>query len=231
MKSSTRHKIIIPRNAFRANFVFLSICFCSSFELQESLYWTMGPLGMKNTKLRPLNLIGLALICSLLLGACEGAKMEYEYPRKGQGGVPTYEKETPGIFGQGGLTIFENDGGSNTNNGGSSAGIGVNSFLWRASLDTLAFMPLLSADPFGGVIITDWYGLPSSKRERYKINLFILGTALRSDGIRAKVFKQRKKVSGDWYDIETAEKLDRDLEDAILTRARQLRIASTQMIK
>jgi hypothetical protein len=190
----------------------------------------MGHVGMKNTKLQTLNLIGLALICSLLLGACDGAKMEYEYPRKGQGGVPTYEKETPGIFGDGGLTIFENEGSSN-NKGGSGAGIGVNSFLWRASLDTLAFMPLLSADPFGGVIITDWYGVPNAKNDRYKINLFILGTALRSDGVRAKVFKQRKPDGGEWYDIETTEKLDRDLEDAILTRARQLRIASIQMMK
>ena len=184
---------------------------------------------MINTKSRILKLTGLASICCLLLVACEGANMEYEYPRKGQGGVPTYEKETPGIFGQGGLTIFENDGSSQANN--NSGGIGVNSFLWRASLDTLAFMPLLSADPFGGVIITDWYGLPDAKKDRYKINLFILGTALRSDGVRAKVFKQRKTDGGEWYDIETTEKLDRDLEDAILTRARQLRIASIQMLK
>jgi hypothetical protein len=191
----------------------------------------MGRFGMKNTKLQTPNLIGLALICCLLLVSCGDANIEYEYPRKGQGGVPTYEKETPGIFGQGGLTIFENEGSSQANNNGGSSGIGVNSFLWRASLDTLAFMPLLSADPFGGVIITDWYGLPNAKNDRYKINLFILGTALRSDGVRAKVFKQKKANDGEWNDIETAEKLDRDLEDAILTRARQLRIASTQMVK
>ena len=165
----------------------------------------------------------------LLLFGCEGADIEYNYPRTGPGGIPTYEKHQS-IFGSDGLTLFQNDGSLFQQND-QNTGIGVNSFLWRASLDTIAFMPLVSADPFGGVIITDWFGPSESIGERYKINVFILGKALRSDGVRAKVFKQKRGLNGDWIDSTTDEQLDRDLEDSILTRARQLRINSAPKAK
>lgn len=185
---------------------------------------------MKTTTHTTLKLLCLTLVSGLILSACNAPDVEYNYPRRGPDGLPTYEKEKPGIFGEGGLTIFNTEGDSPTNSGGSS-GIGVNSFLWRASLDTVAFMPLASADPFGGVILTDWYGPPDSVNERYKITLFILGTALRSDGIRAQVFKQERSAGAGWKDVRPDETLDRELEDAILTRARQLRIASAKTAK
>ena len=87
-------------------------------------------------------------------------------------------------------------------------------------------MPLLSADPFGGVIITDWYGPPGSQDERFKLNVFILGKTLRSDGVRATVFKQMKVTDGSWVDAARDGALDRDVEDSILTRARELKINS-----
>ena len=191
----------------------------------------MGRFRMKNSTLTTLKLLCLTLSSSFILSACGGPDVEYNYPRRGAGGVPTYEKEKAGIFGEGGLTIFNSEGDSSNKDGGGSSGIGVNSFLWRASLDTVAFMPLVSADPFGGVILTDWYGPPDSVNERYKITLFILGTALRSDGIRAQVFKQERSTGKDWQDVRPDEALDRELEDAILTRARQLRITSAQKAK
>ena len=85
-------------------------------------------------------------------------------------------------------------------------------------------MPLSSADPFGGVILTDWYQPDTDKGERFKLNVFILGRQLRSDGIKVKVFKQRLKGNA-WFDAETPKDLGRQLEDTILTRARQLRVA------
>jgi hypothetical protein len=85
------------------------------------------------------------------------------------------------VFGVDGLNLL---GGKKTDQG--SGGIGVNSFLWRASLDTLAFMPLASADPFGGVIITDWYSPPETPDERFEVNISILDRQLRSDGVRAR---------------------------------------------
>jgi hypothetical protein len=105
------------------------------------------------------------------------------------------------------------------------SGIGVNSFLWRATLDTLNFMPLASADPFGGVIITDWYSNPNVPGERFKLTVYILDTRLRADGIKVNVFKQTN-ASGAWTDATADPQTGIDVEDAILTRARQLRIAT-----
>lgn len=167
----------------------------------------------------------MALLGVFALAACEGADVEYEYPRSGPGGRPTYGKEEK-IFGEDGFTLFGEDADAQQQ-AALGSGIAVNSFLWRASLDTISFMPLASADPFGGVIITDWYSPPETPNERFKINIFILDRALRSDGVRAKVFKQRLGPGGQWQDAGTEEKLHRDLEDAILTRARQLRIGTT----
>lgn len=126
------------------------------------------------------------------------------------------------IFGSDGLGIF---GGKKKEADDGSTGIGVNSYLWRASLDTLSFMPLASADPFGGVIITDWYSSPETPNERYKVNAFILDKQLVSTGIQVKVFRQAKK-GGQWFDSKVTDDMPTKLEDAILTRARQLRVAS-----
>ncbi|RDD63252.1 DUF3576 domain-containing protein [Ferruginivarius sediminum] len=112
--------------------------------------------------------------------------------------------------------------------GGGGGGIGVNAYLWRASLDTVSFMPLASADPFGGVIITDWYSPPDSPNERFKVNLYILGRQLRADGLRASVFRQQRAGDGSWQDASVEQKTATQLENAILTRARQMRIASLQ---
>src|SRR5574338_1641794 len=98
---------------------------------------------------------------------------------------------------QAGQSRVEHDNGVNSGGifgGGHSerdtGGIGVNAYLWRASLDTLAFMPLASADPYGGVIITDWYSNPEKKDERLKATVYILDTRLRADGVSAAVFRE-----------------------------------------
>ncbi|HLY56468.1 MAG TPA: DUF3576 domain-containing protein [Stellaceae bacterium] len=106
--------------------------------------------------------------------------------------------------------------------------LGVNTYLWRAALDTISFMPVASADPFGGVIITDWYSPPESPNERFKVNVFILDRQLRSDGIRATVFRQTQAQDGHWIDSPVDAKTATDFENSILTRARQLRIANVQ---
>ena len=103
--------------------------------------------------------------------------------------------------------------------------LGVNSFLWRATLDTLSFLPLASADPWGGVVITDWYEDPAAKGERFKVNALILDRQLRADNIKISVFRQKQDKTGKWVDAAADTSLSRKLEDTILTRARQLRIA------
>jgi hypothetical protein len=104
--------------------------------------------------------------------------------------------------------------------------IGVNSYLWRATLDTLAFMPLASADPYGGVIITDWYVNPEKPDERFKCTVYILDTRLRGDALKVTVFKEVSNGQGGWIPSQAADQTSIDVENAILTRARQLRLSN-----
>jgi len=127
------------------------------------------------------------------------------------------EEEGRGLFGTGLFARGEPQS--------SNAQIGVNGYLWRASLDTLAFMPLASADPYGGVIITDWYSAPEAPNERFKATVYILDTRLRADGLNVTVFKQ-VAANGAWVDAAASPQTETDLENAILTRARQLRLAN-----
>jgi hypothetical protein len=105
-------------------------------------------------------------------------------------------------------------------------GIGVNSYLWRATLDTLAFMPLASADPYGGVVITDWYINPEKPDERFKCTVYILDARLRADGLNVTVFKEISNGAGGWSPSPTAGQTSTDIENSILTRARQLRLSN-----
>lgn len=124
----------------------------------------------------------------------------------------------PSILGEGGFNIFGDKGGN-----AQGGALGVNSYLWRASLDTIAFMPVNSADPFGGVIITDWFTPVESPNERLKLNVYILGRALRADGIRVSVFRQVLASDRVWRDAPVPQSTKTQIEDAILTRARQIR--------
>lgn len=164
----------------------------------------------------------LLFIALITITSCDTYRGEAKYPtghdRTTTGGDIYAQRES--IFGKGGLNLM---GGKEEKNDGSN-GIGVNSYLWRAALDTVTFMPLASADPFGGVIITDWYTAPEKQSERFKVNIFILDKQLRSDGVKVKVFRQVQK-SGKWVDSTVADNTGPQMEDAILTRARQLRVA------
>ena len=102
----------------------------------------------------------------------------------------------------------------------------VNGYLWRATLDTLSFMPLASADPYGGTVITDWYTNPEKPDERFKCTVYILDARLRADGLNVSVFKQTKDAAGNWVDAPAATQTETDIENAILTRARQLRLSN-----
>ncbi len=158
----------------------------------------------------------IAFLIITLLSACDGVESEASYPERQE-----LERNIKrGKLTGDGLTL--GGGGDDESSGGKNP-LGVNSFLWRATLDTLAFMPLSSADPFGGVIITDWYEDPKSRGERFKVNALILDRQLRADGVNVSVFKQSRTEEG-WIDEAVADSIERKLEDTILTRARQLRI-------
>ena len=87
-------------------------------------------------------------------------------------------------------------------------------------------MPLASADPYGGVVITDWYVNPEKPDERFKCTVYILDSRLRADGLNVAVFKQAKDATGAWVDAPSAGQTETDLENAILTKARQLRLSN-----
>jgi len=182
-------------------------------------------------------LVGLA--AGLALAGCESLLVE---PATRNPGQDNRENAPSRLAGDGGINLLAIGRTSRDSGGGSGGGgIGVNSFLWRASLDSVAFMPLSSADPFGGVIITDWYSPPETPDERFKVMVYILGGQLRADGVRTQVFRQRRggpslasaqgrqrqPATGDWMDVAVEPNVSTELENAILTRARQLRIDST----
>ena len=100
--------------------------------------------------------------------------------------------------------------------------IGVNSYLWRAAIDTVSFAPLLQADSNGGVIVTDWFTNPNSPSERVKLTVSILDQDLRADALRVAASRQTNQ-NGVWVNSPVAAATVQKLEDIILTRARDLR--------
>ena len=100
--------------------------------------------------------------------------------------------------------------------------IGVNSYLWRASLETLSFMPLTQADSAGGVIVTDWYSNPQNPSERVKVSVSILDQDLRADALRVAASREVMQ-NGQWLAAPVQAATVQKLEDIILTKARDLR--------
>jgi len=100
--------------------------------------------------------------------------------------------------------------------------IGVNSYLWRASLEAVSFAPLLQADSAGGVIVTDWYANPENPGERVKLTVSILDQDLRADALRVAASRQVNQ-GGNWVDAPVQAATVQKLEDIILTKARELR--------
>jgi hypothetical protein len=144
-----------------------------------------------------------------------------EVARQTQQGLGGQNREEGSLFGPGGLFGSKADKKEDA-----GLGVAVNAYLWRASLDTINFIPLASADPFGGVIITDWYTPAETPNERMKVQVTILDRDLRADGVRVSVFKQQTSPrGGGWVDAQVDPRTNIDIENAILTRARQLRIA------
>jgi hypothetical protein len=170
----------------------------------------------------------LAAVAAASLAACGGDPDAVKQKTDSTGSVNKREigtplnskQETGSLFGPGGL--FGSKAEKKIDEG---SGVAVNAYLWRASLDTINFIPLVSADPFGGVIITDWYTPQESPNERMKVQITILDRELRADGVRVAVFKQTASPKGGWVDAQVDAHTNSDIENAILTRARQLRIA------
>ena len=131
-----------------------------------------------------------------------------------------------GLFGNDGLTLFGKDNDDKGGEGIASVGMPINPYLWSASLETLSFIPLSSADPFGGTIFTDWYSSESNENERCKINVFINGAELKTQNLRVssfcEVFKNNK-----WVGVGTNSEDNISLENAILNKAKKLKLKNS----
>ncbi|MFT7144112.1 MAG: hypothetical protein ACI9TY_000443 [Alphaproteobacteria bacterium] len=162
------------------------------------------------------NVVAVALAVSLT--AC-GATIE----KTDVNPTPSDTYQGEGLFsGKSGnlLDSFSNDSKGTT---AAAAALPVNVYLWRASLNAVSFMPLTSASAQDGVIITDWYANPNKTNERVKVNVFVLGQTFAAQNLKVSVFKQVQK-NGSWVDVPADKSTATQLEEAILTSARAMKI-------
>ncbi len=160
------------------------------------------------------------LTCALSLTACGNSQPNPTPPNVIPGGPG--DTSFSRLGGGEGFFTFGGDKKGSDGTGGGGGGIGVNAYLWRGALDTLSFLPLASADPFGGVIITDWYTPADASGERFKATAYILGRQLRSDAIRISLFRQVNQ-GGRWVDAPVSPVTQADIENKVLDKARKLR--------
>ena len=167
-------------------------------------------------------LLPILLLGMLALAGCGSSTIKpNQIPDNfvGQGGPNSESSKSIGSA-LGSDVIFGTSKSKQPETGG--GGLGVNAYLWRGALDTLSFMPLSSADPFGGVIITDWWQPQSAEGERFKATAYILGRELRADALRLAMFRQVEQ-KGQWVDAPMPPSTVSEIENRVLSRARTLR--------
>lgn len=175
------------------------------------------------------HLPSVALPLLMALAACSN-DLEVERPQE----YVTEKRQKDAIKygtiggGNGGFVLFDSKANKTTTEAAFSSTANANPFLWRAALETIDFMPLIQTDPVGGVILTDWYSPPSTSTERFKLNVFVLGSELRADGVRVTAFRQVRSETGQWVDAKVREGTASEVEDSILAKARELRVASLE---
>lgn len=170
-------------------------------------------------------------VLAVLVAGCGGGDYSAKKdtaPRSG----PTnrYDPDAEGLFGEGGFTLGKLAsgnlfGGKDETEGSTTP---VNRYLWQASLDTLSFMPLSSTDPFTGVIATDWSSTDAAPGERFKVTVYLSSAKLAATSVKVAVYRQVRDEAGNWVQTAIDPETPRKIEDAILTRARQMRVAELE---
>jgi hypothetical protein len=128
-----------------------------------------------------------------------------------------------GLFGKGGLELINTD--KKDGGGATTIGMPINPYLWRGSIETIDFMPLLSADPFAGIIITDWYTDQNNKNQRCKLNIFVKGIEMITTNLKVNSFCQTLSKENNWIDEKVDIENNRQLENAILNKAKKIKLS------
>lgn len=176
----------------------------------------MIKISMFTSSINHLNRLGICLLLTLV--ACGGgSEKPIEAPKSQEDKI---KLGFGSLAGAEGITLGTATISGRTNDTGGQV---VNRYIWQASLDTLKFAPLISSDGPGGILITDWYQ-PTNAKDRLKIQVRIKDSQLRSDAVEVAVYKQIKQNSG-WVDAGIDLKASRELENIILLKAREIRVA------
>lgn len=183
--------------------------------MRPAVLWATGPL--------------LAL---LMTAGCSGDYApadDYVSPQP-SGGRERRPPPEDGIFGEEGLTLNRLTSGELFSGGEDprDGKLPINRFLWQGALETLEFLPLASTDPFTGIIATEWAATPEDPGQRFKVTAYILSHELEASSLRVAVFREEMNESGQWVPRPVSAETARRLEDAILTRSRQIRIATIE---
>ena len=173
---------------------------------------------------------GLAGVCLLMAAGCSGNQTPQEPVGPRTGPSREINERDEGIFGTtGGVGIGDIISGDFLGEKeGDGSSLPVNKFLWQASLDTLSFLPLASTDPFTGVIATDWGASPGDPGERFKVTAYMVRPALAASSLKVAVYREVRNGEGLWVPAPVDPATPRKLEDAILVRARQIKIAELE---
>ena len=173
----------------------------------------------------------IAISLALVIAGCGGGKDEFAQDPADEPPVGKSRQRSRGqdpnnlLFGELSTNrLFGKDAKSEAG----SSNLPVNKYLWQGSLDTLSFLPLASTDPFTGVIATDWGANPNAPGERFKVTSYMVSPALSATSLKVAVFREVRDENGAWVPGTVSPDTARQLEDAILTRARQIRIAELE---
>ena len=174
--------------------------------------------------------VGALAALSMLVTACgAGSGTQQTTDMEPYTSKRVFDRSGPSIFGEGGISVGTVR--SSDIFGGDDDGQGrlpVNKYLWQGALDTLSFLPLASSDPFTGVIATEWGATPEMPSERLKVTAFITSQALSAASLKVAVYREVRNEDGVWVPAAVSPETARKLEDAILTRAREIRIAERE---
>ena len=188
-------------------------------------------VGVRNGRMNRTASRCVAVCLALLVAGCGGGKGEFAQDPSDE---PPVGKRRQGTGAQDPNNLLFGELSTNRLFGkgdkpeGGAGNLPVNKYLWQASLDTLSFLPLASTDPFTGVIATDWGANPNAPAERFKVTSYMVSPTLSASSLKVAVYREIRDEGGAWVPANVNPDTARQLEDAILTRARQIRIAELE---